>query len=305
MFTRRSRAPYDRYLYWSGRRIESIASDNRIDLEGYRHVVLKSPSVPGVPLPQVELGSKERRTRNRAAVAAKVERALAPHTTTDFDSESPAALASGSGDRMVFAEFIAPYADNPAVVMHTRLHSAGGRQVDVCLFGSLDNVREYQRTDAVAAGWSSSSAHAVMKMLQARAYIESGWWDNPRQCALEALKICLHQGITGHHRQHEEAVTRGYTFGHADDHCQWLAEVFLDITVDLDPRDARYYQGAQRILIGAPLWVRARQVTRYRDRDRVPPRGAGRTQAEPAPGSVIVSGDTGEIPPRDPRGQHT
>lgn len=280
-----------------------IASDNRIDLEGYRHLVLKSPTVPGVPLPQVELGSKERRTRDRAAVAAKVERALAPHTTMDFDSESPTALASGSGGRMVFAEFIAPYADNPAVVMHTRVHSASGRQVDVCLFGSLDNVREYQRTDAIAAGWSSSSAHAVMKMLQARAYIESGWWDNPRQCALEALKICLHQGITGHHRQHEQAVTRGYTLGHAEDHCQWLAEVFLDIAVDLDPRDARYYQGAQRILIGAPLWVRARQVTRYRDRDRVPSRDSAIQPVDGAPASTLALNDTGETRPRDPRSE--
>jgi hypothetical protein len=101
--------------------------------------------------------------------------------------------------------------------------------------------------------------------------------------------------MTGHHRHHEQAVTRGYTLGQADDHCQWLAEVFLDITVELDSRDARYYQGAQRILIGAPLWVRARQVTRYRGRDRVPSRDSARVDPAPAPD------DTRETRPRDPR----
>jgi hypothetical protein len=247
------------------------------------------------------MGSKERRARDRAELAAKMERALAPHITSDFDSPQPAVLAAGSGEQIVFAEFIARYADNSAVLMHTRFRSAAGQQVDVCLFGSLDNVREFQHSDAVDAGWTSSASHAVMKMLQQRAYMESGWWDDREDCALEALNICLHQGNTGRHEEHEQAVTRGYTLGHAEDHCQWLAEIFVDVTVDLDPFDTEWYRGAQRILVGAPLWVRARHATRYRDPNRVLPRGAGTPRTNPESTLFAIPDDTGETPPRDPR----
>lgn len=65
--------------------------------------------------------------------------------------------------------------------------------------------------------------------------------------------------------------TRGFTLGCADE-SEWFAQIFSDVVLDKDRwtfhSDGGISPEVDRILIGAPLWVRtpgAHAVTRYRD----------------------------------------
>jgi hypothetical protein len=71
------------------------------------------------------------------------------------------------------------------------------------------------------------------------------------------MKIALHQGETGHTKNHKgKPWTRGFTIGNADD-VEWFAVIYKDVALtkgrwDFDNED----DNADRILIGAPLWIR-------------------------------------------------
>jgi hypothetical protein len=94
-------------------------------------------------------------------------------------------------------------------------------------------------------------------------------WDDDQSRAVEALKIAMGQGITIHEKQHKnQPWTRGFTIGCAED-ATWFAEIYVDVELDkdrwkFDKNELEY--GAERILIGAPLWIRtasSRPVTLY------------------------------------------
>jgi hypothetical protein len=142
--------------------------------------------------------------------------------------------------------------------------------VDVCLFGSMDNFSGYiQKADFNAAGWTSSAWYAIEELLATRGRANTSQWDDEESRAVEALKIATGQGITGHISDHKDRPwTRGFTVGCADD-ADWFAEVYVDVLLDkdrwdFDEDDPEY--GAERIIIGAPLWIRtalSRPVTLY------------------------------------------
>jgi len=77
--------------------------------------------------------------------------------------------------------------------------------------------------------------------------------------------------VTGTWDEHEDKPwTRGFTLGHATE--SECAQIYSDVVLDKDrwtfDRDGGTSPDVDRILIGAPLWVRtpgAHAVTRYRD----------------------------------------
>jgi hypothetical protein len=76
--------------------------------------------------------------------------------------------------------------------------------------------------------------------------------------------------MTGLYAEHaEHAETRGFTLGRAAS-CTYLAEVLTDVTLNPQRWDlAPPLAGADRILIGSPLWIRTTrpdQIVRYRGR---------------------------------------
>ncbi|MFJ1931563.1 hypothetical protein ACIPLC_15180 [Kitasatospora sp. NPDC086801] len=67
----------------------------------------------------------------------------------------------------------------------------------------------------------------------------------------------------------EEPWTRPWALGHATD-VEWLAVIYSDVTLDPERWDfnGTNLEGTQRIIVGAPLWVRTagpQVVVRYAD----------------------------------------
>ena len=103
--------------------------------------------------------------------------------------------------------------------------------------------------------------------------------------AIEALKIAKTQGLTYESGDRVEAWLRGHTYGDLLD-AEWFAEVFLDISFDGCTHD-----GCNRVLVGAPLWIRTpslRSIRMYSDFKR-------RELADPSATLPSVTADEGVI----------
>lgn len=250
----------DRYLYWSARRAERIAGDNGLDLQRAQHVVLKTPSVAGF---QAELGA-ERRTATRAGIAERLERKLSGAITEDLAAAEVGTVFFARGTGILVAS---EFAGTRHVVLHTRVQPPGTDRVDLCLFGSMDNLAGFQQADALQAGWSSSAWYAIEELLASRGRKNTSQWDDEQSRSFEALKIALTQGSTGGAAPRAaQPRVRGFTLGHTGE-AQWLAEIYTDVV--LDPSRWHLdgvFEGTQRIMVGAPVWVRARHFTRYSGR---------------------------------------
>jgi len=255
-----------KYHYWSDRRVRDIATDNDISLSTRWPWSLRTPSIPIVG--QIEIGEPQRNLR-RNEVANKLESAIGLHAVEDLVTPPPVRFAKGVG-HIEFARFISSYAGNEGAVMHTQTRSSLGQRADVCLFGSMDKFSGYiQRADYNPAGWTSSAWHAIDELLRTRGQENTSQWDEEESRAVEALKIALGQGITGHVKDHKDRPwTRGFTIGCAED-TEWFAEIYVDVELTKDrwqffPAEPEH--GAERILIGAPIWIRTaspKPVTLY------------------------------------------
>lgn len=243
-----------RYLYWSDRRVRAVAEELGLALER-RWQWSFTLSLPGTQL-QVGEGNRARR---RLRTAQRLLRKLGPLAAPAFDGPPPVAYAQGIR-RVEFAEFVGTYAANEAVLCHIRTHCAEGRPVDVVLFGSMEHVEGFRPGDTIDAGWVSSAAPAIEELLRSRGTENTCQWDDDQSRAVEALKIAVQQGHEGPGREYEgRPWTRGYTLGH-DRQAHWCAEVYADVVLDDDCWDLDGELGmadAHRIVIGAPLWVRA------------------------------------------------
>ncbi len=239
-----------RYVYWSDRAVQQVAEENGIELRGLRTWTF-GLSLVGL---QGGIGPQQRVTRNRLEEARRIENHLGTAASESLDREPTASYLKGVG-KVEFAEF-AGWHTREAVIMHVRLRNVHGERVDLCLFGSKDNLRGFGPSDGFADGWTSSAAPAIEELLRTRGRQNTSQWDDPQSRSVEALKIALDQGFSGttDHTGHPE--TRGFTIGHAG-HCEFVAEIYTDVV--LDP--ARWNlegdsAGAERIMVGRPMWIR-------------------------------------------------
>ncbi|PXY17577.1 hypothetical protein BAY60_34245 [Prauserella muralis] len=205
-------------------------------------------------------------------MAPRIETAIGDLAVQDFVTPPPVMFAKGVG-RVEFAQFTGGIEKRQVVVIYTNTRSSTGSRVDVCLFGSLENTADYiGGSDQPPPGWSSSAARTIALYIQSRGTINNSQWDDPESLAVEALKIATEQGVTGNWDEHENKPwTRGFTLGHTTE-SEWFAQIYSDVVLDKDrwtfPSDGGISPDVERILIGAPLWVRtpgAHAVTRYRD----------------------------------------
>ncbi|WP_405791393.1 hypothetical protein OG753_35015 [Streptomyces sp. NBC_00029] len=239
-----------RYVYWSDRAVQQVAEENGIELAGRRTWTF-GLSLIGL---QGGIGPQQRVTRNRLEEARRIESHLGAAATESLDLGPAASYVKGVG-KVEFAEFAA-WHGREAAVMHVRLGNVHGQRVDLCLFGSKDNLRGFGPSDGFADGWTSSAAPAIEELLRTRGRQNTSQWDDPQSRSVEALKIALDQGFssTTDHRNHPE--TRGFTIGHAG-HCEFVAEIYTDVVLDptrwnLEGESA----GAERIMVGRPMWIR-------------------------------------------------
>jgi hypothetical protein len=240
-----------RYAYWSDRRIRSIAADNEIDLDRRLRLSLRSPAL--AMLPQAEV-TKERRAVQRHEVARRIERAIGQLAVQDFVTPPPAAFAKGYS-KITFAAYTRAYpptkGERTGVIAHTRIVSSNGSRVEVCLFGSLENCADYlSGNDVQAPRWSSSSYWSIEDFMNNRGTKPAQVYDDPESIAVEILRVFNDEGMTGRY------VFKSLAAG------EWLAEIYHDVELDktrwnLKPgRDIP--EPVDRIVIGAPLWVRSK-----------------------------------------------
>ena len=233
------------YFYWSERRIARIARDNGLDLTRAGSTKLKTPTGPFLPSMEVD---RPRRGLSRDEAAGRIERYLSGVTVRDFVTPPPVRFAAGHGT-LTFAQFKNFTRVEEVVSIFTETTATDGTRVAVCMFGSLDNL-----ADVIAAapteetGWSSSAAPEVFR------FISSAGGDmdrrmTPEEIAVQAVNLLCHQGGTAN-----EPSRRGFTYGHLGDSGEWLLEAYLD--VDLPRRIVADTGVYDRVVVGAPLWVR-------------------------------------------------
>lgn len=241
-----------RYLYWSDRAVRRVAEDNGIQLQ--RRWLWTLDLMP-VKWLQVHVSSPERATRDRLQEARRVEAALGATAVTDFDTPPQAGFVKGVG-RVSFAEFSG--SGLREVIMHVQTHSPRGRRMDICLFGSKDNLHNFEAHDNFRDGWTSSAWAAIEELLESKGTRNTSQWDDEQLRAVEVLKVALRQGETPAGAEHAgRPETRGFTMGHAGE-CEFVAEVYTDVL--LDPQRGWNLDGemvgAERIVVGRPLWIR-------------------------------------------------
>lgn len=239
-------------LYWSRRRVEAVAEGHGVDLGPHPSTELATPSSALLPVAR-----RQRPARSLTPIeqAERVEADLADLVTRDLiSSPGPCAFAAGE-TTMTFAHLQNTDRDDRAVMLAELSCGQSGRAA-ICLFGSMGNFKDMlQNADANRFGWSSSSAPAVTEFLRSRGTVVPPGYDDRVAIATEALKIAKGQGLSGHGGDPSSwrPWRRGFTFGDVQDSARWLAEIYCD--VDLVNETGESFDGYDRVLIGAPLWM--------------------------------------------------
>lgn len=247
-----NRGDVGRYLYWSDRAIRQIAEENNIELAGRRAGTIGL----NWKIFTATVSTRERTTRRRLQEARRLELHLG--AAIDQDLVAPRAMFVRGVGEVSFSTYQGWSSPQKFVMMHVELASATGQRVDLCLFGSMDNLRgRLQDTDNFETGWTSSAAPAVDELLVTRGR-ENYYYDNDEQArSYDALNMALRQGMSPNEEE-GRPETRGMTLGLGGD-CEFVAEVYTDVVLDrsrwLD-RDDDPTSRAERIIIGRPLWLR-------------------------------------------------
>lgn len=244
--------PGTKILYWSSRRIGAVAEGHRIDLGPHATTAVTSPRL-GM-LPTISRRDSPR-PLTRVEQLQRVQEGLGERVERSFDSDAAFGFAAAR-TTLSFARM--QYEPTPTrAVMFAEVRSHSGGPIAVCLFGSMDNFSEFLRNAKapLEQGWSSSSLPAVIKYVASRCTKQPDAHPTRHGIAIEALKIATHEGMHGDslHPRNRRPWHRAFTFGDVPQMADWLAEIYLD--VDLIAETGTTYDGYNRILIGAPLWI--------------------------------------------------
>jgi hypothetical protein len=257
------RGEVSRYAYWSDRAVRRVAQDMAVDIDPRWRTKL---SVVKIPFAQVGFDlERPPRALFRNEIADRIERAIGDHAVEDFVTPPPVKFAKGIGS-FVFSHFVCH--ERGRVVLHTIAASSDGARVGIALFGSRDNVPAWSGSnDPQEGGWTSSAMWGVRAWLQSECRVNNSQWDDPQAISMEALRIAKYQGDNTYYDEHrDEPWTRGFAFADASD-AEWFAEIYSDVVLDKQRWDLDEDDDVDRILVGAPLWVRTPRtgLRRYRD----------------------------------------
>jgi hypothetical protein len=243
-----------RYAYWSDRRVRDIAADNAIDLDRRTRTTLRTPLF-GL-LPQAER-AQERGAMQRHEIAERIAKAIGQLAVEDFVTPPPTAFAKGCGEVTiaVYERWSAPKKNRrKAVIVHTRTTASNGCRVEICLFGSIDNCAGYLSgpKDEVHT-WRSSSTWAIEEFIDDHGMKPSLEYDDDESMAVEILRTINNEGMTGRHVR--QRIVQA----------EWFADVYKDVELDKDrwtfaqnfKPTSDIPEPVDRIVIGAPLWVRS------------------------------------------------
>ncbi|MFJ7059997.1 hypothetical protein ACIQVA_20130 [Streptomyces microflavus] len=252
--------PVGSYVYWSERLVGEVIDDNGVRLDPR----IKSALKLGVAGSGLDLTGRDRE-KTSFEIAEKLKKKLRSHMVSDLDTPGPLRLVQGEGWVEV-AEFqrwdagLEHTLGQRTAVIHAQTVTQEGRRVDICLFGSLKNLRGYTILEEdPGSGWVSSAAPAIQEFIALRGAAPSArtrdtWGYDEEAVAVEALKVALFQGISNEYTRRPEA--RAFTVMDFKA-SEYVAVIYKDVTLTPDRWDHEPdMNGVSRILIGAPLWLR-------------------------------------------------
>ncbi|KFU78455.1 hypothetical protein SAMN04489729_6874 [Amycolatopsis lurida] len=253
-----------RYLYWSDRLVGKYLDDLGVRVMEKRQRKISTPNIRGF-LPAVEW-SEEGPAVTRPDLAAKLERGLGQSVVDTFASPPPVHFARGVGD-VVFGEFVGT--EPGRAVMYTTVSEPDGGRIAVCLFGSVHNYADFVADSGAPSqhGWTCSEAGSIRRFLDEECRVRPSW-ASEEELARDAVKVACSQGEDGAVpvARRRCGWHRGHTYGDTGEVGEWLAEIYCDFDfrkTQLGPQD-----GHDRVLIGAPFWLRTpslRAIRLYAD----------------------------------------
>lgn len=293
--------PVGKYVYWSERLVGEVIDDNGIRLDSR----VKPALTLGLAGNGVNLTGRDRENTT-FDIAEKLKKRLRGSIVTDLEAPVAGHLVQGAGQVEVseFQRWGWPQHPLPGrtAVIHTQSVTQQGR-VDLCLFGSLKNLRGYNiPEDDGVGGWTSSNAPEIEDFIARRGMEVSarrggGVPLDDEALAVETLKVAVSQGIYTNEADHAgRPETRAYTLI-GFDASEYVVLAYKDVTLtsgrwnfDGEPE----MTGVRRIIIGAPLWLRTTRqdsIRKYFGDNRVViPRRLGTSSAPaiaPAPGRTV------------------
>ncbi|MFI7081416.1 hypothetical protein ACIBO1_29350 [Micromonospora sp. NPDC049903] len=195
---------------------------------------------------------REPRALFRNEIADRIERGIGDLAVEDFVTPPKARFAKGRG-QVEFTRLVG--CQPPRVVVGVRSVASDGSRVAVCLFGSTDNLagsvsagEQHFGTDfgATSAG-SSISRWLVSGFPEGRSRRI-----NPQSVSREAVSIAFDNAVGGGPSRRDREQPE-FSFDQVTD-AEWFAEIYSDVVVI--PRPWTERASVDRVLIGAPLWVR-------------------------------------------------
>lgn len=273
------RQPVGRYVYWSQRLVTEVIDDNGVRLDPR----IKPALNLGLAGNGVSLAGRDQENTT-FDIAEKLKKKLRKSIVTDFSTPASGQLVQGAGHAEV-AEFQTwgypqHRLQQRTAVIHTQAITREGR-VDLCLFGSLKNLRGFAVPDQDSVGgWTSSAAPMIEEFIALRGAEVSTLTGrefpfDDEQLAVETLKVAMSQGIYTEPAAHlGRPETRAYTVL-GFDATEYVALVYRDVVLTPGRWDFRVepeLDGVRRILIGAPLWMRTTRqdsIRRYFGENRV------------------------------------
>jgi hypothetical protein len=239
-----------RYPYFSERRVRSIAEDNPIDLQRHWLFGIQLPAFLGF-IPQIGITEQDRAVR-RNQMAEKLEESIGQLAVEDFVTPPSASFVKGCGPVTIAAYtrwWPRTKSERKGIIIHTRTTSSTGKRVEICLFGSVDNCGDYLSGSGIEAPtWSSSSTWAIEEFIANKGATPAPIYDDDESIAVEIVRVFNNEGMNDRY-----AFRR---LGNAE----WFGEVYHDVELDEQRWHQRiagdWPQYVDRIVIGAPLWVR-------------------------------------------------
>lgn len=243
---RKRRRPV-KYAYFSRSRTGAYLSDRGITIPQTAYTVT-SPSLAG--LPTVSRTTTGAGDPSRAAIAKLIENDLGSRVVTRFNAPAQIDYAKGTS-QLIFGEFrtLSEGQSGKRSLIWTAADydNDDPHSVAICLFGSMSNFTEHIQNAPPASTnpWSASSSLNVLAFLRSRGEQDGSYAGSDDRMAMEALNIAVTQRNLGQ--------VSGYA-----DQAEWLAEIYLDVDLTHSPETGYKRSGDfRRILVGAPLWVRA------------------------------------------------
>ena len=189
----------------------------------------------------------------RHEAAVKLEQSIGQLAVEDFITPPPAMFARGCG-AVTLAAYTRWEARNKSerkgIIAHARTISSNGCRVEICLFGSIENCPDYlSGSNVQTPTWSSSSTWAIEEFIANQGALPAPIYDDDESIAVEIVRVFNNEGMNGRYAFKRLPLT------------EWFAEVYHDVELDKE----RWHQRTNgdlphpvdRIVIGAPLWVRS------------------------------------------------